>query len=238
MSTIKDSDLKPQGFIRQKDGDHFVVRVKTKVGNVTSQQMARLSEVASKYGRGEIYLTTRLNIIIPWVARENLDEVRTAVEEVGLVVGGTGPRVRPVVACVGTICDHGMADTLGLGKMLDERFAGRKLPAKLKIGITGCSNDCAKAELNDIGFMGKCTASAKVAGAGEKCFAVYIGGMFGRAHRIGVPVGGLLSADEAVELVGKVIEYMEKNGRPGERLGALIDRVGMEEVLRGIGLSA
>lgn len=238
MSTIKDSELKPQGFIRQKDGDHFAVRVKTKVGNVTSQQMARLSEIASKYGRGEIYLTTRLNIIIPWVAREHLDEVRQAVEEVGLVVGGTGPRVRPVVACVGTICDHGMADTLGLGKMLDERFAGRKLPAKLKIGITGCPNDCAKVELNDIGFMGKCTASAKVAGASEKCFAAYLGGMFGRAHRVGVPVGALLSADEAVDLVERVIGYMEKNAKPGERLGALIERVGMEEVLKGIGLSA
>lgn len=177
-------------------------------------------------------------IIIPWVARENLDEVKQAVEDAGLVVGGTGPTVRPVVACVGTICEHGMADTQGLGKMLDDRFAGRKLPAKLKIGITGCPNDCAKIELNDIGFIGKCRISADVPAPGEKCYAAYLGGMFGRVHRIGVPVSGLFSADEAVSLVERVIGYMEKNAKPGERLGALMERVGTEEVLKGIGLSA
>ena len=237
MSEIKDSELKLQGFIRQKDRVHFVVRVKTKVGNVTSEQMAALSDIARKYGRGYIYLTNRLNIIIPWIAQENLGEVKLAVEKTGLVVGGTGPTVRPIVACVGTICEHGLADTQLLGKMLDERLFGRRLPAKIKIGITGCPNDCSKVEINDIGFMGRRSKEAKSAKNPEgECYAIYLGGMFGRDHREGQRAGPLLTPEEAVAMTEKIIDYMEKNAKPGERLGKLIDRVGMDEVLKAIGL--
>jgi anaerobic sulfite reductase subunit C len=69
MVEITDKELKLQGFIRQKNGDHFVVRVKTRLGTVSSDQMIALSEIARKYGRGYIYLTNRLNIIIPWCYR-------------------------------------------------------------------------------------------------------------------------------------------------------------------------
>lgn len=236
MSEITDKELKLQGFIRQKDGDHFVVRVKTDVGNVSSEQMAALSEISRNYGGGYIYLTNRMNIIIPWIAQEHLSEVRTQVEKAGLTVGGTGPTVRPIVACVGTICDHGLADTQLLGKRLDERFSGKRLPAKLKIGITGCPNDCGKVEINDIGFMGQEPTEANTAKG--KCYAMYLGGMFGRAHREGKRVGPLLTPEEAVLMTEKVIDYMERNARPGERLGKLIDRVGIEEILRAIGLSS
>jgi len=180
MSEITDKELKLQGFIRQKDKSHFVIRVKTQVGNVSSEQMTALSEIAHKYGRGYIYLTNRMNIIIPWIAQENLNEAIKLVEKAGLVVGGTGPTVRPIVACVGTICDHGLADTQLLGKLLDEKFFGKKLPAKLKIGIIGCPNDCGKVEINDIGFIGQRAAGANTAGG--KCYAMYLGGMFGRAQ--------------------------------------------------------
>lgn len=235
MSEITDKELKLQGFIRQKDKDHFVVRVKTSVGNVSSDQMAALSEIARKYGRGHIYLTNRMNIIIPWVEQEKLNEAKQLVEKAGLIVGGTGPTIRPIVACVGTICDHGMADTQLLGRMLDERFFGKKLPSKLKIGITGCPNDCGKVEINDIGFMGQGSTDVNAKG---KCYAMYLGGMFGRTHREGRQVGPLMSTDEAVAMTEKVIDYMERNAKPGERLGKLIDRVGIDEILKALGLSA
>jgi dissimilatory sulfite reductase (desulfoviridin) alpha/beta subunit len=152
----KVSELKLQGFIRQKEKRYYSVRLKTIAGNVTSEQMAEISEMAKKYGRGYVSLTARMNIEIPWVEKENLDRIKRKAEQAGLVVGGMGASVRPIVACKGTVCEHGLADTQGLGRLLDENFFGRKLPAKLKIGIAGCPNDCTKAELNDIGFIGQC----------------------------------------------------------------------------------
>jgi len=142
--------------------------------------------------------------------------------------------VRPIVACKGTTCNNGIVDTQSLGRLLDERFFGKNLPAKFKIGITGCQNDCAKAEINDLGFVGRRSSETK----GERGYAAYFGGMFGRVHREGRQAGPLLSQDEAIALTERVIEYMERNALPKERLGKLIDRMGWEEFLIAIGLTA
>jgi dissimilatory sulfite reductase (desulfoviridin) alpha/beta subunit len=234
MREMTDSIFKSRGFIRQKDKNYFVVRVKTQLGNVNSEQLAQLSDIARKYGRSYMTFTTRLNIDIPWVVQENLDAVKQAVEDVGLNVGWTGLTVRPIVACKGsTTCNNGLVDTQGLGRLLDERFFGKNLPAKFKIGITGCKNDCGKAEINDLGFVGQRSSEAK----GERGYAAYFGGMFGRVHREGRQAGPLLSLDEAIALTEKVIDYMERNAHPKERLGMLIDRMGWEEFLNAIGLT-
>lgn len=233
MSEMTPLKLKLRGFIQQKDRNYFVVRIKTQLGNVNSEQLAVLSDLARKYGRGYMTFTARMNIEIPWVAQENLPAVQKAVEEVGLNVGGTGPRVRPIVACKGTVCKNGLVDTQSLGRMLDERFFGRDLPAKFKIGITGCQNDCAKAEINDLGFVGRRSSETK----GERGYAAYFGGTFGKVHREGRQAGPLLSEEEAVALTGRVLDYMEKNALPKERLGMLINRLGWVEFLNAIGLT-
>ena len=72
-----------------------------------------------------------------------------------MVLGACGPRVRTITACQGsTICPDGLIDTTGLARDLDTRFGGRELPHKFKLGITGCRNNCLKAEENDLGFKG------------------------------------------------------------------------------------
>jgi dissimilatory sulfite reductase (desulfoviridin) alpha/beta subunit len=37
---------------------------------------------------------------------------------------------------------------------LDQRYFGRTLPHKFKFGVTGCQNNCLKAEENDVGVKG------------------------------------------------------------------------------------
>ncbi len=41
-----------------------------------------------------------------------------------------------------------------IAKKLDERYFARGLPHKFKFGITGCQNNCLKAEENDVGIKG------------------------------------------------------------------------------------
>lgn len=75
--------------------------------------------------------------------------------EAGLSFGGTGAKVRPVVACKGTTCVYGNLDTQALAASLYERFyVGMRqvsLPHKFKIGVGGCPNSCIKPSLNDFG---------------------------------------------------------------------------------------
>ena len=73
----------------------------------------------------------------------------------GVKTGVCGPRVRTVTACQGSeICPSGCIDTYTLAKELDERYFGRELPHKFKFGVTGCQNNCLKAEENDVGIKG------------------------------------------------------------------------------------
>lgn len=66
-----------------------------------------------------------------------------------------GPRVRTVIACQGNqICPSGNIDSYDIAKKLDERYFGRELPHKFKFGVTGCQNNCLKAEENDVGIKG------------------------------------------------------------------------------------
>jgi len=77
-----------------------------------------------------------------------------------------GPRVRTVTACQGSaICPSGCIDTHGLAVGISERYFGRQLPHKFKFGVTGCMNNCLKAEENDLGVKG----GYKVAWRKEPC---------------------------------------------------------------------
>jgi len=140
--------------------DVFNVRVPTGCGRLTSEQGRMFAEAAERFGSGEFCLTTRLTIEIQGVRFENIEPLRAFLAEHGFQSGGTGSKVRPVVACKGTTCVHGLIDTAALAMKLHERFYigmhDTALPHKFKIGVGGCPNNCIKPELNDIGVMGRC----------------------------------------------------------------------------------
>lgn len=147
--------LKKSGYIIQRDPQYFTVRLRVPAGELTSAQVDVLAELARKYGRGQIHLSARQGIQIPWVKYNKLGEITKVLTEIGTPPGSCGPRVRNISACVGLPqCPHANIDTHEVAKKIDEKFFGKDLPTKLKIGITGCPNSCAKPQVNDIGIMG------------------------------------------------------------------------------------
>ena len=156
------STLKKGGFMRQKQKDNFSLRLRVVGGNVTAEQLAKIAEVSEKYGDGHVHLTSRQSIEIPFIKLEQIDEVKAALGEGGVQPGVCGPRVRTITACQGSaICPSGCIDTYELAKELDERYYARELPHKFKFGITGCQNNCLKAEENDLGIKGGLKVSWK-----------------------------------------------------------------------------
>lgn len=147
--------LKKGGFMRQKQKNHFSLRLKSTGGHVTAKQLAKIAEVAEKYGEGYVHLTSRQGVEIPFIKLDQIDEVKEELALGDVTPGVCGPRVRTVTACQGQeICPSGCIDTYTLAKELDERYFGRELPHKFKFGITGCQNNCLKAEENDLGVKG------------------------------------------------------------------------------------
>lgn len=148
--------LKDGGFIKQKQKDYYSVRIRVVAGNITAEQMKKVSELAEKYGRGYVTFTVRMGIEIPWIHYTKLQEVKEEVEKMGLAMAGCGPRVRPIVSCKGTICPYGLVDTQGITQKLDEEFFPTPgFPHKFKMGISGCPNNCIKPQFNDLGFQGQ-----------------------------------------------------------------------------------
>ena len=147
--------LKKGGFMRQKQKNNFSLRLRVVGGNLTAVQLAKIAEVAEKFGDGHVHLTSRQSVEIPFIKLDDIDAVKAALAEGSVEPGVCGPRVRTVTACQGeAICPSGCIDTYALAKELDQRYFARELPHKFKFGITGCQNNCLKAEENDLGIKG------------------------------------------------------------------------------------
>ena len=92
--------VKGLGFLRDKTTENcFNARVITGNGKINSEKLNIIARAASLYGNGEVAMTTRLSIEIQKIPFENIKPLCDYLNENGLEVGGTGPKVRPVVSC-------------------------------------------------------------------------------------------------------------------------------------------
>ena len=158
--------LKAKGFMIQKQKDFFSLRLKVVGGNVTTERLKTIVEVANRYGSGRIHLTSRQGIEIPNIRLEDIEIVEKTLAAGGVSLGASGPRVRAVTACQGgRVCPSGCVDAYEIAEELDRRYFGRTLPHKFKFGVTGCPNNCLKAEENDFGIKGVAVPSCD----GERC---------------------------------------------------------------------
>ena len=139
--------------------DVFNVRIITKNGKISASEQHIIAEAAEKFGSGEVTMTSRLTLEIQGVHYADIEELIAYLNENGLITGGTGSLVRPVVSCKGTTCQYGLIDTFGLSEKIHERFYlgyhGVTLPHKFKIAVGGCPNNCVKPDLNDLGIIGQ-----------------------------------------------------------------------------------
>jgi dissimilatory sulfite reductase (desulfoviridin) alpha/beta subunit len=159
ISAEDEKKVKGLGFLSNKGTDNFSARIITVNGKITADQLKCLSDAAKLYGNGIVTMTTRLTIECQGVPYDKIEDFRKYIAKEGLVTGGTGSKIRPVVSCKGTTCQYGLIDTFALSEEIHERFyvgyAGVKLPHKFKIAVGGCPNNCVKPDLNDIGIIGQ-----------------------------------------------------------------------------------
>lgn len=164
METLKvtpeqEKQVKALGFLRNKGTDNFSARIVTVNGKITAAQQRCVAEAAEKFGNGYVLFTTRLSIEVPGIPYDKIEEFRAYIAKEGLETGGTGAKVRPIVACKATTCRFGLIDGYALSEEIHKRFykgyRNVKLPHKFKIGVGGCPNNCIKPDLNDLGVIGQ-----------------------------------------------------------------------------------
>ena len=159
ISPEDEKKVKARGFLSNKGTDNFSGRIITVNGKITAEQQKVIAEAAEKFGNGIITFTTRLTIEVQGIPYDKIDDFCAYIEKAGLVTGGTGSKVRPVVACKGTTCQYGLLDSFALSEEIHHRFYEGyrqvQLPHKFKIAVGGCPNNCVKPDLNDLGIIGQ-----------------------------------------------------------------------------------
>ena len=159
VSAADEKRVKALGFLSNKGTDNFSGRIITVNGKITAEQHKKIAEAAEKFGNGNITFTTRLTIEVQGIPYDKIEDFRAYIAREGLVTGGTGSLVRPVVACKGTTCQYGLLDSFALSEEIHHRFYEGyhtvRLPHKFKIAVGGCPNNCVKPDLNDLGIIGQ-----------------------------------------------------------------------------------
>ena len=139
--------LKKGGYMRQKQKGYGSLRLAVVGGNLTAENIKTVAEVAEKYGRGYVHMTSRQGIEIPVIKVEELAEVKEALAKGGVGTGVCGPRVRTVTACQGSeVCPSGCIDTYTLAKVLLVIYLVGYLAIILNLGFIVFNNTGIKAE--------------------------------------------------------------------------------------------
>ena len=159
VSKEDEKRVKGMGFLNNRGTDLFSARVLTINGKVTAAQHRCMAEAAEKFGNGNLLYTTRLSVEIQGISYDKIEEFQQFIAKEGLVTGGTGAKVRPVVSCKGTTCQYGLLDSYAISQEIYKRFyegySDVALPHKFKIAVGGCPNNCVKPNLNDVGIIGQ-----------------------------------------------------------------------------------
>ena len=152
------AEVKAKGFLLNRGTENFSGRIVAPGTVYSAEDMKVITEIAEKYGNGNMIFTTRLTVEIQGIPYDKIPAAMAAAEAAGLYFGGTGAKIRPVTACKGTTCVYGNYDTQALAvKIHEDYFIGWKdvaLPHKFKIAVGGCPNSCMKPSLNDFGIEG------------------------------------------------------------------------------------
>jgi len=222
--------LKSNGLMKQKEKDLFSLRLRVVGGHITSEQLAKISEVAGKFGKGYVHLTTRQGVEIPNVHFSRLEALKEELAKAGLEPGAGGNKLRTVTACQGKECAHGLIDCYFLAKEIEEEYFGIDgYPHKFKIGITGCPNSCIKPQENDLGIMG-------IRRGGRESYIVYVGGKMGRTPKFGTKAFDSVETKEKLfAIIRKTLEFYKKFGRDKERFADTLERVGIDKYKEEVG---
>lgn len=215
-----------KGVVLQRDRATYGVAPHLPCGVVTAETLRKVADVAEKYHIPMLKITSAARIALLGIREEDVDAIWV---DLGMDPGSVvGICVRSIKACPGTtFCKRGQQDSLGVGMSLDQKYHGMELPGKMKIGVSGCPNQCGETSFKDIGLVGT-----------PKGWRVYVGGNGGTNPRIGEILAQRIETDGAVALVDRIIEYYRANAKPKERMGKMIERLGLDHMEEALGLGS
>ncbi len=194
-------------------------------GDITSEQMELVADLAERYSFGEVRVTHDQNLVLAEVAQADVHAVWEALRSKGLATPNIG-LLTDLICCPGLdFCSLANAGSIGVAEDIGERFEQLDYLydiGEIKLKMSGCMNGCGHHSVGHIGILG-------VDKKGEEWYQVTLGGSAENDASLGDRTGPSFARNEiagAVETIVKV--YLEQRESDDECLLDCYRRVGME----------
>jgi ferredoxin-nitrite reductase len=235
--------LKWVGIYPQKQGgDAFMMRIKVPGGVLKPEQARVIGKIATDFAKGPIPnphfgnnfldLTTRQDVQMHWLKMGDVPEIWRRLEEVGVTtVQACGDSARNVLCCpVSGLGREEAIDAYPVAQAISNYFTGNReyanLPRKFKMSVTGCLEDCAQAEINDIGML-----PARLED-GTLGFNLRVGGGLSDGPRMASDIDVFVEPKDAVEITRGIAQVFGELGNRENRWTArmryLVQELGPE----------
>ena len=182
------------------DDRYFMMRVRSDGKLISPAGVRTLGQISVDFARNTADLTDRQNIQYHWIDVENVPEIWSRLEEVGLhSTEACGDSPRPFLGSpvAGVAADEIIDGTSAL-REIESRYLGdpdfSNFPRKFKTALTGHPSHDVAPEINDIAFVGTVHPEH---GPG---FDVWVGGGLSTNPRLAEKLGVWVPIDEVADV--------------------------------------
>jgi sulfite reductase (NADPH) hemoprotein beta-component len=210
----------------QKQAGFVQVITTVPLGDLTSEQMRVLAELALAYGDGRVRVTPEQDLVFRWVKKENVKELyrRLSAASLGLAEAST---IAKVLSCPGAeSCRLAVTQSRGLGRLLEDHLRARPdliaAADGARIKISGCPNGCGQHHVATIGFQG---SVRKVNGRPVPQYFVMVGGATTVAGASFGRTVAKIPARRIPDALERLIAMYQRERADGESAPAFFQRV-------------
>lgn len=192
-------------------------------GDITSDQMRAVANLADEYSLGEIRSTHQQNLVLPHVRQDVLRKVWDGLVACGLADANIG-LISDIICCPGMdFCALATARSIPVAQAITERFSDierQTAIGDMQIKISGCINACGHHHVGHIGILG-------LEKAGVEFYQVTLGGDATETAAIGDKTGAGFSQEELVDGIERLVDHYLDIREDGERFLDTYRRVGI-----------
>jgi sulfite reductase (NADPH) hemoprotein beta-component len=203
-------------------------RVGIPPGDTSADVMDTAAALADRFSHGELRVTHRQNLVLPWVREAQLAELFQAARAAGFATPNAGLLTDQIACPGGDYCALANARSLPLAAEIAERYQDQdelEDLGEIDLHISGCINSCGHHHSGHIGILG-------VDKDGAEWYQLTLGGSDGSTLSgttvPGKVIGPSFAADEIADAIDAVIETFKRERQAGEHFIDAVKRLGLD----------
>ncbi|MDC4668970.1 nitrite/sulfite reductase [Acinetobacter baumannii] len=193
-------------------------------GDMTTEEMNFIADLADKYTFGELRTTHEQNIALADVPQKDLFDVWQALEQHNMARAHIG-FITDIISCPGgDFCSLANAKSIPIAEAITRRFEDLDKVydlGHLDLNISGCMNACGHHHVGNIGILG-------VDKKGAEFYQITLGGNSDHDASIGDILGPSFAAEAVPDVIEEVLNTYLDLRTEGERFVDTYRRVGIQ----------